>query len=75
MTVAVVVTAVGSAMNRRRRKLGRFLTDPGAVRIVRDMTELLTSFCGRLRGRRGARTGALGARGWVQSPAAGNAGG
>jgi putative resolvase len=93
-----VVTEIGSAMNGRRRKLGRILADPAATSIVvehrdrlarfgvehlqaalaaqgreivildsgeieddlvRDMTEVLTSFCARLYGRRGARNRAL----------------
>jgi putative resolvase len=98
LAIAEVVTEVGSAMNGKRRKLARLLTDPEAqiiiverrdrlarfgvehleaalsaqhrsIRVVdegeldddlvRDMTEVLTSFCARLYGRRGARNRAL----------------
>jgi putative resolvase len=96
--VGEVVTEIGSAMNGRRRKLGRILAGPAAISIVvghrgrlarfgaghlqaalaaqgrevvilgsgeteddlvRDMTEVLTSFCARVYGRRGARNRAL----------------
>jgi putative resolvase len=111
--VGEVVTEVGSAVNGRRRKLGRVLADPDATRIVvehrdrlarfgvghlqaalaaqgrqivilgpgeldddlvRDMTEVLTSFCARLYGRRGARNRAQRALDCAQSPARGTAG-
>lgn len=49
--VAEVVTEVGSGLNGRRRKLHRLLSDP-----VRDITEMLTSMCARLYGRRAAKT-------------------
>src|SRR5215218_395482 len=54
VTVAEVVTEVGSGLNGRRPKLRRVLADPRA-----DMIEVLTSFCARLYGRRGARNRAL----------------
>ena len=61
-----VVTETGSGMNDKRRKLNRLLADPtvGIIVVddteldddlVRDMTEVLTSFCARLYGRRAAR--------------------
>jgi putative resolvase len=98
VTVAEVVTEVGSGLNGRRPKLRRVLADPQATMIVvehrdrlarfgvehleaalsaqgrrlvvvdpgetsddllRDMIEVLTSFCARLYGRRGARNRAL----------------
>jgi putative resolvase len=98
VTVAEVVTEVGSGVNGRRPKLWRVLADPRAAMIVvehrdrlarfgvehleaalsaqgrrlvmvdpgetsddlvRDMIEVLTSFCARLYGRRGARNRAL----------------
>src|SRR5829696_7752073 len=71
VTVAEVVTEVGSGLNGRRPKLRRGLADPRATMIVvvdpgetsddllRDMIEVLTSFCARLYGRRGARNRAL----------------
>jgi putative resolvase len=98
VTVAEVVTEVGSGLNGRRPKLRRVLADPRAAMIVvehrdrlarfgvehleaalsaqgrrlvvvdpgetsddllRDMIEVLTSFCARLYGRRGARNRAL----------------
>jgi putative resolvase len=98
VTVAEVVTEVGSGVNGRRPKLRRVLADPRAATIVvehrdrlarfgvehleavlsaqgrglvvvdpgetsddlvRDMIEVLTSFCARLYGRRGARNRAL----------------
>jgi putative resolvase len=98
VTVAEVVTEVGSGVNGRRPKLQRVLADPRAAMIVaehrdrlarfgvehleaalsaqgrrlvmidpgetsddlvRDMVEVLTSFCARLYGRRGARNRAL----------------
>jgi putative resolvase len=98
VTVAEVVTEVGSGLNGRRPKLRRVLADPRAAMIavehrdrlgrfgvehleaalsaqgrrlvvvdpgetsddlVRDMVEVLTSFCARLYGRRGARNRAL----------------
>jgi putative resolvase len=98
VTVAEVVTEVGSGVNGRRPKLRRVLADPRAAMIVvehrdrltrfgvehleaalsaqgrrlvvvdpgetsddlvRDMIEVLTSFCARLYGRRGARNRAL----------------
>ena len=98
ITVAEVVTEVGSGLNGRRPKLRRALADPRATMIVvehrdrlarfgvehleaalsaqgrrlvmvdpgetsddlaRDMIEVLTSFCARLYGRRGARNRAL----------------
>jgi putative resolvase len=98
VTVAEVVTEVGSGLNGRRPKLRRLLADPRATMIVvehrdrlarfgvehleaalaahgrqllvvdpgevdddlvRDMVEVLTSFCARLYGRRGARNRAL----------------
>ena len=98
VTVAEVVTEVGSGLNGRRPKLRRVLADPRATMIVvehpdrlarfgvehleaalsaqrrrlvvvdpgeasddlvRDMIEVLTSFCARLHGRRGARNRAL----------------
>jgi putative resolvase len=98
VTVAEVVTEVGSGLNGRRPKLRRVLADPRATMIVvehrdrlarfgvelleaalsaqgrrlvvvdpgetsddllRDMIEVLTSFCARLYGRRGARNRAL----------------
>ena len=100
VTVAEVVTEVGSGLNGRRPKLRRVLADPRAAMIVaehrdrlarfgvehleaalsaqgrrlvvvdpgetsddllRDMIEVLTSFCVRLYGRRGARNRALSA--------------
>ncbi len=93
LTVAEVVTEVGSGLNARRPKLARLLRDPAVSTIVvehrdrlarfgvehltcalaatgrtivvlddtevdddlvRDMTEILTSFCARLYGRRSA---------------------
>jgi putative resolvase len=98
VTVAEVVTEVGSGLNGRRPKLRRVLADPRAAIIVvehrdrlarfgvehleaalsaqgrrlvvvdpgetsddllRDVIEVLTSFCARLYGRRGARNRAL----------------
>jgi len=98
VTVAEVVTEVGSGLNGRRPKLRRVLADPRAAIIVvehrdrlarfgvehleaalsaqgrglvmvdpgetsddlaRDMIEVLTGFCARLYGRRGARNRAL----------------
>ena len=98
VTVAEVVTEVGSGLNGRRPKLRRVLADPRAAMIVvehrdrlarfgvehleaalsaqgrglvmvdpgetsddlaRDMIEVLTGFCARLYGRRGARNRAL----------------
>jgi putative resolvase len=98
ISVAEVVTEVGSAMNGRRPKLKRLLADPHVRMIVvehrdrlarfgvehleaalsaqnrrlvvadpgetmddllRDMIDVLTSFCARLHGRRGARNRAL----------------
>jgi putative resolvase len=98
VTVAEVVTEIGSGVNGRRPKLRRVLADPRAATIVvehrdrlarfgvehleavlsaqgrglvvvdpgetsddlvRDMIEVLTSFCARLYGRRGARNRAL----------------
>ena len=98
ITVAEVVTEVGSGLNGRRPKLRRVLADPRAAMIVvehrdrlarfgvehleaalsaqgrrlvvvdpgetsddllRDMIEVLTSFCAHLYGRRGARNRAL----------------
>jgi putative resolvase len=98
VTVAEVVTEVGSGLNGRRPKLRRVLADPRAAMIVvehrdrlarfgveeleaalsaqgrrlvvvdpgeasddlvGDMIEVLTSFCARLYGRRGARNRAL----------------
>jgi putative resolvase len=98
VTVAEVVTEVGSGVNGRRPRLRRVLADPRAATIVvehpdrlarfgvehleavlsaqgrglvvvdpgetsddlvRDMIEVLTSFCARLYGRRGARNRAL----------------
>src|SRR5215216_7570206 len=98
VTVAEVVTEVGSGLNGRRPKLRRVLADPRAAMIVvehrdrlarfgvehleaalsaqgrrlvmidpgetsddlvRDMIAVLTSFCARLYGRRGARNRAL----------------
>jgi putative resolvase len=98
VTVAEVVTEVGSGSNGRRPKLRRVLADPRAAMIVvehrdrlarfgvehleaalsaqgrrlvvvdpgetsddlvGDMIEVLTSFCARLYGRRGARNRAL----------------
>jgi putative resolvase len=98
VTVAEVVTEVGSGVNGRRPKLRRVLADPRAAMIVvehrdrlarfgvehleaalsargrrlvvvdpgetsddlvGDMIEVLTSFCARLYGRRGARNRAL----------------
>jgi putative resolvase len=98
VTVAEVVTEVGSGLNGRRPKLRRVLADPRATMIVvehrdrlarfgvehleaalsaqgrrlvvvdpgetsddlvGDMIEVLTSFCARLYGRRGARNRAL----------------
>jgi putative resolvase len=98
VTVAEVVTEVGSGLNGRRPKLRRVLADPRAAMIVvehrdrlarfgvehleaalsaqgrrlvvvdpgetsddlvGDMVEVLTSFCARLYGRRGARNRAL----------------
>jgi putative resolvase len=98
VTVAEVVTEVGSGVNGRRPKLRRVLADPRAAMIVvehrdrlarfgveqleaalsaqgrrlvvvdpgqtsddlvGDMVEVLTSFCARLYGRRGARNRAL----------------
>ncbi len=94
MSVAEVVTEVGSGMNGKRRRLARLLADPTATcllverrdrlarfgvehleaalsaqgrrvvvvdegevgdDLVRDVTEVLTSLCARLYGRRGAR--------------------
>jgi putative resolvase len=45
------------------------ILDPGEVEddLVRDMTEVLTSFCARLYGRRGARNRALRALGWPRT--------
>jgi putative resolvase len=98
VTVAEVVTEVGSGLNGRRPKLRRVLADPRATMIVvehrdrlarfgvehleaalsaqgrrlvvvdpgqtsddlvGDMVEVLTGFCARLYGRRGARNRAL----------------
>jgi putative resolvase len=98
VTVAEVVTEVGSGLNGRRPKLRRVLADPRAAMIVvehrdrlarfgveqleaalsaqgrrlvmidpgeasddlvGDMIEVLTGFCARLYGRRGARNRAL----------------
>jgi putative resolvase len=98
VTVAEVVTEVGSGLDGRRPKLRRVLADPRAAMIVvehrdrlarfgveqleaalsaqgrrlvmidpgetsddlvGDMVEVLTSFCARLYGRRGARNRAL----------------
>ena len=66
-----VVTETGSGMNDKRRKLNRLLSDPTVKAqgrriivvddteldddLVRDMTEVLTSFCARLYGRRAAK--------------------
>nr|WTB34939.1 IS607 family transposase [Streptomyces sp. NBC_00830] len=94
LTVADVVTEIGSGLNGRRRKLHRLLADPGvgtivvehrdrlarfgvehleaalsatgrrllvldpaktADDLVRDITEVLTSMCARLHGRRSAK--------------------
>jgi putative resolvase len=94
LTVAEVVTEIGSGLNGKRRELHRLLADPDATVIVvehrdrlarfgvehleaalaatgrrlvvlepeetaddlvRDMTEVLTSMCARLYGRRSAR--------------------
>jgi putative resolvase len=66
LSVDEVVTEVGSAMNAKRRKLARVLltrrrspswssTATVDDDLVRDMTEVLTWFCARLYGRRGAR--------------------
>ncbi|MEU6012838.1 IS607 family transposase [Streptomyces sp. NPDC047515] len=94
LTVADVVTEIGSGLNGRRRKLHRLLADPGvgtivvehrdrlarfgiehleaalsasgrrllvldpaetADDLVRDITEILTSMCVRLYGRRSAK--------------------
>src|SRR5215218_2608730 len=107
VTVAEVVTEVGSGLNGRRPKLRRVLADPRAAMIVvehrdrlarfgvehleaalsaqgrrlvvvdpgeasedlvGDMVELLTSFCARLYGRRGARNRALRAVTCVKQP-------
>jgi putative resolvase len=98
VSVAEVVTEVGSAMNDRRPKLKRLLADPKVRMIVvehqdrlarfgvehmeaalsaqdrklvvaepgettddlvQDMIDVLTNFCARLHGRRGARNRAL----------------
>jgi putative resolvase len=98
VSVAEVVTEVGSGTGGRRPKLGRLLADPRVTTIVverrdrlarfgvehlegalaaqgrrlvvvdpgettddlaRDMTDVLTGFCARLYGRRGARNRAL----------------
>jgi putative resolvase len=98
LSVAEVVTEVGSGMNGRRPRLRRLLADPQATIIVvehrdclarfgvehveaalsaqgrrlvvvdpsettddlvREMVDVLTSFCARLYGRRGARNRAL----------------
>lgn len=106
LAVDEIVTEVGSAMNGKRRKLGRVLADPSAVTLVvehrdrlarfgveyleaalsaqgrrvvvveeaevdddlvRDMTEVLTSFCARLYGRRGARNRAVKALGCAKN--------
>ena len=114
VSVAEVVTEVGSAMNGRRPKLKRLLADPHVRMIVvehrdrlarfgvehleaalsahdrklvvadpgettddlvRDMIEVLSSFCARLHGRRGARNRALRAVTCAkQTPGAGSAG-
>lgn len=102
LPVDEVVTEVGSAVNGKRRKLARVLSDPTVTAVVveyrdrlarfgvghleaalsaqgrrivvvepgevdeglvRDMTEVLTWFCARLYGRRGARNRALKALG------------
>jgi putative resolvase len=94
LTVAAVVTEVGSGLNARRPKLAKLLRDPQVTTIVvehrdrlarfgvehltcalaatgrtivvlddtevdddlvRDMTQILTSFCARLYGRRSAK--------------------
>ena len=107
VTVAEVVTEVGSGVNGRRPKLRRVLADPRAAMIVvehrdrlarfgvehleaalsaqgrrlvvvdpgetsddlvRDMVEVLTSFCARLYGRRGARNRALRAMTCAKKP-------
>jgi putative resolvase len=107
VTVAEVVTEVGSGLNGRRPKLRRVLADPRAAMIVvehrdrlarfgvehleaalsaqgrrlvvvdpgetsddlvRDMVEVLTSFCARLYGRRGARNRALRAMTCAKKP-------
>jgi len=108
MSVGGAVTEVGSAMNGRRRKVGRLPGGPGAERfvvghrdrlarfvagqlqaalaargrqimildpdevggdLVRDMTEVLISFCARLYGR-GARNRAVRALDCAQFPGA-----
>jgi putative resolvase len=109
VTVAEVVTEIGSGLNGRRPKLRRVLADPRAAMIVvehrdrlarfgvehleaalsaqgrrlvvvdpgetsddlvGDMIEVLTSFCARLYGRRGARNRALGAVTCAKKPPA-----
>jgi putative resolvase len=114
VSVAEVVTEVGSAMNGSRPRLKRLLAhpqvgmivvehrdrlarfgvehleaalsaqdrklvvaDPGETTddLVRDMIEVLSSFCARLHGRRGARNRALHAVTCAkQTPGAGSAG-
>ncbi|MBF1159528.1 MAG: recombinase family protein [Thermobifida sp.] len=55
-----VVSEVGSGVNGKRRTLNRILADPTVgtiiVELMRDMTEVLTSLCARLYGRRAARS-------------------
>jgi putative resolvase len=102
LPVDEVVTEVASAMNAKRKKLQRVLSDPSVANVVvehrdrlarfgveyleaalsaegrrvlvvdpgevnddlvRDMTEVLTSFCARLYGRPGARNRAIKALG------------
>ena len=56
---------LGSAAQGRRV----MVVDPGEVDddLVRDMTEVLTSFCARLYGRRGARNRAIKALGCAKN--------
>lgn len=106
LSVDEVVTEVGSAMNAKRRKLQRVLSDPSVSTVVvehrdrlsrfgveyleaalsaqarrllvvdpgevdddlvRDMTEVLTSFCARLYGRPAARNRAIKALGCAKN--------
>ena len=58
LAVSRVVTEVGSAFNGHCRKFLALLRDPAEVDddLVRDITEILTSLCACLYGRRAAAT-------------------
>jgi putative resolvase len=64
-----------AALSAQGRKL--VVVDPGETTddLVRDMIDVLTSFCARLHGRRGARNRALRAVTCAKQPGAGPAGG